>query len=203
MSNINKIFFATFLLCLSNYTLSQNTSDIITKRFLREVQSNNDFITDKVKCSSGENSTCVCPGACMVEPTTGDYCTLKKCWKWNVNEAKCQGSGPDFTSAIVLQAIPFTGAFGSGFGNMGRWDLFAIPMGVIFGGLVLLCVLACCLVGCSANSDDNDGTKEATSQVCGMCYGCLWSVAILSLWIWGIVMIATRGVKGPNGCPLV
>ena len=83
--------------------------------------------TNAIPCEyDSSSSNCVCPGACMTPNNSTKKCQLKKCYGWDKNLGICKETGPDFTSAIVLQAIPFTGFFGSGFGNMGRWDLFGI-----------------------------------------------------------------------------
>ena len=94
-----------------------------------------------------------------------------------------------------LKAIPFTGVFGSGFGNMGRWDLFGIGSGIWGGGIVLACLFAC------ACSGGENASAEGTS-LCMSCWGCVWALGIAAYWIWGIVVIANKTEYGPNGCPL-
>ena len=44
----------------------------------------------------------------------------------------------------------------------------------------------------SQNEDRADCAK-----CMGSCCTCLWSIAIVSLWIWGIVVIANKEVTGP------
>ena len=150
--------------------------------------------TNGIPCKSGDAQTCVCPGPCMNHVANTTYCDVKKCYKWDANLGKCEDDGPAFMPAIILQAIPFTGVFGSGFGNMGRWDLFGVAMGIFFGGLVLACIFICL---CNDTNDDNGKASCSVS-----CYTCLLSIAITTYWIWGIVVIANKSILGPNGCKL-
>jgi len=138
----------------------------------------------------------VCPGGCMtIADNTSNYCILKKCWTWDSDETICKGTGPKFTPAIVLQAIPLTGVFGAGFGNMGRWDLFSIGS-IIWGvGFLLPCIIVCIM-------EYNQSTDNAI-HVIFTCYGYILSIAITSYYIWGIVTIANKDILGPNGCPFV
>jgi len=87
------------------------------------------------------------------------------------------------------QAIPFTGGFGSGWGNMGRWDIFNIYMAVVFGPLAIVILGCCCMMGgfCAQNED-----RLECWTCLGHCFGCLWAVAITALWIWGIIAIANK-----------
>lgn len=134
-------------------------------------------------------NSCVCPGKCLTYQNSTGGCHPNDCWKWdNVND-KCEVAGKDFVGPIVLQSIPFTGAFGSGWGNMGRWDIFNIYMAVVFGPFAVLLVACCCAMGgfCAQNEDRVDCCKCA-----GSCFGCLWAIAVVVLWIWGIVEIANK-----------
>ena len=138
--------------------------------------------------------TRTCPGSCMELVNNNTKCILKKCYSWNKELNECEETGPKFVPALVLQAIPVTGVFGAGFGNMGRWDIFGIYMGVVFGPLAVLILACCCAMFgvCAQNEDRLDCAK-----CMGSCFGCLWSIAIVSLWIWGIVVIANKEVTGP------
>lgn len=150
--------------------------------------------SSKVKCLSGSGDTCICPGGCMTKPVNNTtYCSLKVCWKWNSDTTKCEGTGPKFIPAIVLQAIPFTGFVGAGFGNMGRWDLFVIGSAIWGGGLFLICLLLCCIT-------KFDESREV-GKMFPSCCGCLLSASIIAYWVWGIVIIANKSVLGVNGCP--
>jgi hypothetical protein len=131
---------------------------------------------------------------------TDVYCELKKCFKWNEDEGKCEGTGSKYISAIVLQSIPVTGIFGAGFGNIGRWDWFGIVFGGIWcGGFILIC---CCIGITSINLDANDLVTGITTGICISLFGCLWSIAIIAMWIYGIVVIANKDILGGNGCIL-
>lgn len=146
----------------------------------------------EIKCKSGFGNSCVCPGGCMLTPknNTG-LCTLKRCWSWNPDLTKCEGIGPTWIPALVLQGIPFTGVFGAGFGNMGRWDLFAIGSGIWGAGFVIACLI---VVITSRTSDDSGFIS---------CYTCVFTCAVLVYWIWGIVTIANKSIMGNNGCPFI
>jgi len=158
--------------------------------------------TPTYPCDAGNTTTCKCPAACMEPDSVANtwkgkrVCIVKRCYTYDPNLAQCKDDGPDFTSAIVLQAIPFTGAFGAGFGNMGRWDLFGVAMGLIFGGIGVACLLSCC---CAALGAQDDGSTPCLVS----CYACLWATAIVTWWIVGIVWIADKSVLGPHGCKLV
>ena len=158
-------------------------------------------VSETIPCLTITDNSCKCPGACMMpQNTSTPVCKLNKCYGWNKNLNKCVESGPAFTPALVLQAIPFTGIFGSGFGNMARWDIFGIYMTVVFGPIALLIIGCCCVMFGCCHQD------EACAD-CGKCLlsclGCLWGIAIVAMWIWGIVTIANKTTLGPNGCPLV
>ena len=85
-----------------------------------------------IPCNPGTNdSQCVCPGKCLTYQNSTGGCHPNNCWKWDDVNDKCEVAGKDFIGPIVLQSIPFTGAFGSGWGNMGRWDIFNIYMAVV------------------------------------------------------------------------
>ena len=142
------------------------------------------------------NGICKCPGNCMDLVNNNTQCKLKKCYNWNNELSECEKVGPKFVPAIVLQAIPITGVFGSGFGNMGRWDIFSIYMGVVFGPFILLIMYCCCfIIFCSKESESEDLSNN--SKCIPQCFGCLWSITILILWIWGIVVIANKEINGP------
>ena len=189
------IIFITAILLLSN-SLSQADSwkDKFNLRNRRKL-----IETNSIPCNSGSESMCECPGPCMIPNNNTKQCEIKKCYGWNTDLGKCEETGPKFVPAIVLQAIPLTGAFGSGFGNMGRWDLFGVAMGILFGGCSFLLLGTCCVMGCSSS----DESRQGFSQCIGTCGGCLWAIAVLVYYIWGIVVIANKEVLGPNGCSLV
>ena len=107
---------------------------------------------------------------------------------------------------LVLQAIPFTGIFGAGFGNMGRWDIFGIYMATLFGGccFVLLTTISCACFCNNAEEVEVQQNYDDGIQCWGKCTSCLWSTSILVLYVLGIVWTATPGmVLDTNGCPLV
>ena len=143
-----------------------------------------------IPCEPGTNdSKCVCPGKCLTYYNSTGGCHPNNCWKWDDVNDQCEVAGKDFIGPMVLQAIPFTGAFGSGWGNMHRWDIFNIYMAVVFGPIAIVILACCCMMGgsCAQNEDRVDCCKCASS-----CFGCLWAIAIMVLWIWGIVAIANK-----------
>lgn len=151
-----------------------------------------------IKCKTYTNNTCICPGTCMsvqeVNNTNQPSCDLHKCWNWDTENSKCIEYGPDYTSAMILQSIPFTGIFGAGLANMGRWDLFAI--GSIMWGIlsIIPCIIFIVYLLACIQSDPTIIFKR---------YLWVLLISILSYWIWGIVIISTREVLGPNGCSLI
>ncbi len=166
-------------------------------------------VNDKIPCKEGTNKTdCICPNTeCLkfIEKTGG--CHPIDCWKWDKYNSKCEPAGKEFLPAVILQGIPITGVFGSGFGNMGRWDVFSIYMVTIFGGCFLGCFAHC--LGYCSQTDEND--KEMAGKCMHKCVNVLLSLAITILWIWGIVVIANKEIEAPYYnwehksimCPLV
>lgn len=176
-----------------------NKSGVSPEKNLRHTLSGG--IEMEVSCVKFENNKCTCPGGCMSynNNSTNPKCLLKKCWGWDTDKTECIETGPNFMSAIVLQGIPFTGIFGAGFGNMGRWDLFGIAVAICFGPLIILMIQACCLIFLSSEEDDNE---NECAKCVSNCIGCIWCVAIIGWWIYGIVVIADKRINAPTGCPL-
>lgn len=215
MMQISKII----LFALLTRTTATPTSTVISfkgqsNKMRRRLSSIRESV---VNCVKFENNTCECPGGCMSynKDPINPMCVLNKCWGWDTDKTECVETGPSFIPAIALQAIPFTGIFGSGFGNMGRWDLFGISVAICFGPLLILSILACCLIFLSSQNNKNDNTEvplihegqvgERGGDVIkcfGHCAGCLWVIAIMGWYINGIIVIANKHVKAPNGCPL-
>lgn len=162
-----------------------------------------------IPCNAGTNGTsCVCPSTeCLLYNEKIDGCHPIDCWKWNSVKQSCEEAGKEMVGPIILQAIPFTGYFGSGFGNMGRWDIFGTYWIVLGSGCVLTCLCGCfgkCVFG--GESDKEAGMKLGTS-----CGSCLFATALTVMWIWGIVVIANKEVDAPYWdwegksimCPLI
>ena len=154
---------------------------------------------------------------CLVWNNTTTSCEVKDCWKYD-DTAGCERAGKPFLPAIILQSIPFTGFFGSGFGNMGRWDIFNWYMLAVFLlPTIFLCIICCwsCLCFKPGNAQQPlTGKTDDTSigaQILGGACGCIWSVLLITMWIWGIIQIAGKQVEAPwesyHGdkimCPLV
>jgi len=171
---------------------------------------NTKFVVDSPKFNcTGLPTKCECPYPCLEQVKNENYCIAKKCYIFDNNLGQCKKSGKDHVAPLVLQAIPFTGVFGSGFGNMGRWDLFGMYMGILFGGCCLILMgSACCLCCCSAKETDDEyslmNDKESFMKCAANCGGCIWGIAVLVFYILGIVWTATEGrVLDAYGCPLV
>jgi len=158
---------------------------------------NLNVLTGNVKCIYPLSSAkCVCPGSCMTQIGNTTNCSLKKCYAWDQDLGACKETGHNYVTPLVLQAIPFTGIFGSGFGNIGRWDLFGMYLGVLFGGCCFIVLATGLCAACT-------GHTEEEVAPCTTCNSCLWSIAILALYIWGIVQTAEPGaILDENGCPL-
>ena len=154
-------------------------------------------------CSTVDN-VCKCPESCMVQKSGETYCVLKDCYKYDENLGICAQDGYHYGGPLALQAIPMTGVFGSGYGNIGRWDIFGMYMGITIGGCLFILVTLCaCLFVCPEGKDDTD-TKETGLLIWSKCGYCLWGVAVLVFYVIGIVQMATPGlVIDGNGCPLV
>tara|TARA_B110000902_G_C14189585_1_gene543636 strand:+ start:238 stop:858 length:621 start_codon:yes stop_codon:yes gene_type:complete len=189
---IISVIFQSILLTFSN-------ANILRRR------SRNLNMIDNIKCLPNTNgSNCICPGKCLTYDNYTNFCQPLDCWKWNDMKSECIEDGKSFVSAIVLQSIPITGIFGSGFGNMGRWDIFGAYMGLFFGGCFLIC---CITLLCGSNQKNNDSDDKFGTSCCG----CILILALISLYIWGIVVIINKEYKAPwknwKGesimCPLV
>ena len=154
-------------------------------------------------CSFTEN-ICKCPESCMIQKSGETYCVLKDCYKYDENLGLCAQDGYHYGGPLALQAIPMTGVFGAGYGNIGRWDVFGMYMGITIGGCLFILVTLCaCLFVCPEGKDDTD-SKETGLIVWSKCGYCLWGVAVLVFYVIGIIQMATPGlVIDGNGCPLI
>ena len=178
-----RLTIAIILLFVFNFMLGTAQSDF---RLRRELETT----VDPIPCNAGTSGPdCTCPGKCLTYYNSTGGCHPNDCWKWdNVND-HCEVAGKDFVAPLILQSIPVTGAFGAGWGNIGRWDIFKIYMAVIFGPLAIVMLSCCCVMGgfCSQNED-----RLECYHCLSHCFGCLWSVMITVMWIWGIVVIANK-----------
>ena len=176
------------LFCLSNLLYLGNSN------FIRKNERilNRAIVSDRIKCTSFNNS-CICPAECLDLDNNG-YCIVKKCWEWSGLNNSCFETGPSYTNALVWQSIPFTGIFGAGFGNMGRWDLFAYGS-IIWGvGTILPCILLCIYMFTFIDVNPIKVFKIYVS---------LFSCIVLAYYIWGIYLISNKIVRDSNGCKLI
>ena len=147
-------------------------------------------VYEYIPCVS-KDFECVCPGTCLINSTKG--CYPKDCWKYD-NTNGCAKSGKKWLPAMILQAIPVTGVFGSGFGNLGKWDIFGVYMAVVFGPFCLFCCIICYTL--SKEVDEDDEKTDCTGCLVSI-LTCVWSTAMTVMWIWGIVVIANNEMKVP------
>ena len=176
-----RLTIVTILLFVFNFMLVPAQSNFGLRR---------ELVVDPIPCNAGTSGTdCTCPGKCLTYYNSTGGCHPNNCWKWDDVNDHCEVAGKDFVAPLVLQAIPFTGGFGSGWGNMGRWDIFNIYMVVVFGPLAIVILGCCCAMGgfCAQNED-----RLECWGCLSYCFGCLWAVAVVALWIWGIVAIANK-----------
>jgi len=146
-----------------------------------------------ISCNSGTmGSNCTCPANCLMYVAETGGCHPIDCWSYSIIKDECNEAGKEWLPAMILQGIPVTGLFGSGFGNIGRWDIFGIYMAITFGGCFGICCCGVCCNCCSSEEDKEEMTKLG-SKTCS----CLVSVTILVMYIWGIVVIANKEVDAP------
>lgn len=219
MNSINKTIYIMIIGVVTQLIFWSYVAPVVGATTIQHIRGLNEITdvkkTEAIPCNPGTNGTnCVCPDVirsdfigCLKYNGEFNGCHPINCWKWNDKKNQCEESGKEYIPALVLQCIPFTGFFGSGFGNMGRWDIFGTYMAVVFGGCLFIC---CCGMACSFASK-NQEDHESFVQLGTKCGSCLWSVAMLTIWIWGIVVIANKEVNAPwydwEGkpimCPLV
>ncbi len=151
-------------------------------------------LPNPIPCNTGTiGSNCTCPANCLKYSAETGGCHPIDCWSYSTIKAECNEAGKEWLPAIILQGIPVTGVFGSGFGNIGRWDIFTTYMLILFGGCLMICCCGCLCSCCVKKEED----KETVTKFGAQCGGCLWSIAITGMWIWGIVTIANKSVDAP------
>ena len=159
----------------------------------------------KFNCT-GLPDKCECPYPCLEQVKNENYCVAKKCYRFDENLGECKKSGKDHLAPLILQAIPLTGVFGSGFGNIGRWDLFGMYMGIVFGGCCFIIMASMCCFCCSNESSEEVTIEDGkTCMKCASSFGtCIWAIVVIVFYILGIVWTATEGdVLDADGCPLI
>ena len=157
---------------------------------VRGLNSNTIKLPNPIPCNPETNGTsCVCPANCLKYDAETNGCHPIDCWSYSTIKKSCDEAGKEFVPALLLQI--FLGAFGSGFGNIGRWDIFSTYMAIFFGGCLLMC---CCGMCCHCINKEKD--KEGATKMGTKCGSCLWSLAVSVMWIWGIVVMANKEVDG-------
>jgi hypothetical protein len=102
---------------------------------------------------------------------------------------------PHKSTAIVLQAIPFTAGMGAAFGYINQWLYF----GLVFGAYLGLCIMQCAESLCAESLEGKETTTRQNSFQCLRCLLCCYFIAF---WIWGLVSIVEGDLKAGNGCEL-
>ena len=112
----------------------------------------------------------------------------------------CVYSSEDKTISIVLQAIPFTGTSGISWGILRRWDMVALIWGPLGVYCLLGCFVACFVDRCSQDDEEKKEQADIFVNCFSNCFYCLWSLLLVSLWIYGIVGFFTGDIKDGYGC---
>jgi hypothetical protein len=159
----------------------------------------------KMPCNYPENKAiCVCPGDCMIQLNNNSYCKLKKCYKWELDNNKCKGSGENYYAALILHAIPPTGIIGIGDLIMKRLDLFAISLGISLGGCIFILCSGCCCGYYTAKKNDH-GEGESVEKI-SRCYvkngSITWLLFMFLWWCYRLYFIGTNQWLDGNGCVL-
>lgn len=214
MSQIhNKMFqicFVTLLLQFILWLASAESNNYVRGNATVAHSRKLDEITT-MNCTYTSSNVCQCPESCFTHVENTNYCQIENCYKYNGVLNKCEKSGRNYVGPLVLQAIPVTGVFGSGYANVGRWDIFGMYCAVLFGGCCFICMSSItCIVCPCCNKKDEAGDIEmlsTTGQSLAKLWvnigGCLWAISILVLYIMGIVAMATPGdVYDANNCAL-
>lgn len=158
--------------------------------YIRGLEMVDAALPNPIPCNTGTmGNNCTCPANCLKYVSDTGGCHPIDCWSYSSIKQECNEAGKEWLPALLLQI--FLGAFGSGFGNIGRWDIFTTYMLVFFGGCVLVCCCGC-LCHCANKEEDRNGAVTLGTK-CGSCF---WSIAITAMWIWGIVVIANKEVNG-------
>lgn len=158
--------------------------------YIRGLETVGGALPEPIPCNTGTmGSNCTCPANCLKYVSDTGGCHPIDCWSYSTIKQECNEAGKEWLPALLLQI--FLGAFGSGFGNIGRWDIFTTYMLVFFGGCVLVC---CC--GCLCHCVNKEEDREGAVGIGTKCGSCVWSIAITAIWIWGIVVIADKEVNG-------
>ena len=116
----------------------------------------------------------------------------------SASSSQCQHGESHMTTALTLQA--FLGWSGAGFLYIDRFDLFWIAIGCLVGPCLFTCVMLVCFYDILAPETEVDGNMVGMAMTC---VACLCPIATVVMWVWGIVIIANRGILDGAGCGLV
>jgi len=178
----------------NNFEIKNKMKRVLFLILFMLVSSNSYELSNMILCKN--NTKCVCVNSCLnlYQIKNISYCKIDKCY--NFIDDKCLPTNKKMLPALLLQSIPFTGVFGSGFGYIHRWDLFVVSSGLLLSFCIFLCCVAIGGFVCSETSD-----------TCIQCYlhggGCLYSSVIFSWWIYGIIVISNYDILDGNGCKLL
>lgn len=150
-----------------------------------------------IKCDEKEHLKC------LVWNNSSQGCYPIDCWKFNAITEKCERDGKPWLPAIILQSIPITGIFGSGFGNIGRWDIFGVYLGLLIIPFALICCCMCYIL----SKEDISIDQGFAFECCRSFLTCTWAFTVLFAWIYGIVAIASKNIEAPwvsyDGTPIM
>jgi hypothetical protein len=104
-------------------------------------------------------------------------------------------SAPKMTTALILQI--FLGYFGIGFAYMGRWDWFAISLGVFIAPILLACFALCI-----RNKDDSKENSSKAPLMVGAIGAVCTATIVIIIMLWSIIAIANKSLDCGNGCQL-
>lgn len=202
MNNLNTKMFMKFItlycigfVCLLNETLADTMGE--NGLIIKTKCVNSSVIVNKV---NSYHEYCGCEYSCFVPDSKNLSCIALSCTGYNKELGHCVWKSEDKTISIVLQAIPFTGTSGISWGILRRWDIVTL----IWAPIGVYCLLGCfitCFLDCFSQDDEEKKEHSETFVNCfSNCFGCLWALLLLSLWIYGIVALATGDIKDGDGC---
>ncbi len=134
------------------------------------------------------------PPKCLIYVNATDTCHAIDCWTYNHIKGQCEQVGKEWLPGMILQGVPLTGVFGAGFANIGRWDIFVTFILVFACPIILYCLFVCCVIARDINMESENATL---SSGCQSCFSCCYSIALLGMYVYGLVVFANREVEGP------
>jgi len=113
------------------------------------------------------------------------------------DKEQCKNA-PTMVTVLLLEL--FLGGTGVPWIVMERWDLLGAILGIIFGGLCIMCMICGGCIVCIASENPEGGIIWANVGV--TCFTIPWFLAIMSWQIWALISIANRSILCGDGCAL-